>query len=85
MAYGKQRVKPTTKFGQWLDLRMRIHDMNALTIAEKLHCSYSTIYYQRSGRQRPTFSDIVAYCWLFGCPDDPETVWQMVDILIEEE
>lgn len=84
MAYGTQRAKPTTKFGEWLDLRMRIHDMSALEVAEKLHCCHSAVYHHRTGRQRPTFSDVVAYCWVFGCTDNPETVWKMVDVLIEE-
>lgn len=85
MTYGGMKVKPTTKFGEWLNTQMRMHDMSTLEVANKLHCNYSTICHHRVGRQLPTFSDVVAYCWAFGCTDDPETVWKMVKVLIEEK
>lgn len=84
MAYGTPRVKPSTEFGKWLDLRMRIHNVSALEVAKKLHCVQSAVYHHRTGRQRPTFSDVVAYCWVFNCKDDPEKVWAMVDIPVEQ-
>lgn len=84
MAYGTQRKPPVTKFGEWLDLRMRIHGMSGLEIADKLHCSPSCIHHHRCGRQRPSFVDVVAYCWVFGCKDDPETVWKLADIPLDK-
>lgn len=84
MAYGTIRTKPTTEFGKWLDTRMQSCNMSALEIASKLHCGHSVIYHHRSGRGRPTFSDVIAYCWVFKCPDDPEVVWKMTDMLIVE-
>lgn len=82
MAYGKLQNKPATKFGEWLDVRMCERDIGGLAVANALHCSEAIISKHRSGKRRPTFSDVVAYCWLFGYPDDPETVWKLCDILI---
>lgn len=84
MAYGYRKAKPRTKFGEWLDQWMQMLNMSGLEVADKLHCTESIISYHRSGKKRPTFSDIVAYCWVFGCNEDPETIWKMVDILIKE-
>ena len=84
MARRKPRVKPTTEFGKWLDLRLRIHNKSVTEVANMLHCGHSIVCHHRSGRQRPTFSDVVAYCWVFGCKDDPEWVWKMGDIPSEE-
>lgn len=84
MAYSAMRMNPTTKFGEWLDIQMCEHNMGGREIADKLHYVYQTVYRHRLGIYRPTFTDVVAYCWLFGSNDDPETIWKMVDISIEE-
>ena len=84
MAYGKIRTKPTTEFGRWLDARMQSCNLNGQELANVLHCGHAIVYRHRSGKAHPTFSDVVAYCWAFKCPDDPEVVWKMVDMLIEE-
>ena len=84
MAYGAMRTKPATKFGAWLDDKMYKYDMSAPDIANKLHCSQGAIYHHRTGIQRPTFSDIVAYCWVFKCFENPEEIWKLVDIPNEE-
>lgn len=83
--YCRSKTKPTTEFGQWLDRQMILVNVSTRDVADMLHCGAITVSYHRSGKRRPTFSDVVAYCWAFSCDDDPETVWQMVDILIEEE
>ena len=84
MKYEAPKVKPTTSFGEWLDRQMCINNLSTREVAEKLHCGSVTISYHRNGKRRPTFSDVVAYCWAFDCTDDPEKIWGMIDILIEE-
>lgn len=84
MFYASPKSKPTTKFGEWLDEQMRINNMSTRDVGNKLHCSSLTVSNHRSAKKHPTFSDVVTYCWLFGCSDDPETVWKMTDISIEE-
>lgn len=84
MAYQAMKKNPTTKFGEWLNTQMRDYDMGGREVAEKLHMAYPTIYRHRLGIYHPTFTDVIAYCWVFNCDDDPETIWKMADILIEE-
>lgn len=82
MAYGMLRAKPITKFGEWLNCQMESHDMGVVDVAEKLHCSHATIIHHRTGKRHPTFSDVVAYCWMFDCIHCVEEIWGMIDILI---
>lgn len=82
MAYGGQRISSTTEFGKWLDLQMRKHNLGVIDIAKKLHVGSATVVHHRTGRRCPTFPDVVAYCWVFGYKDDPEKIWELVDILI---
>ena len=84
MAYVGKRTKPTNKFCEWLNNQMCMNNMSAIAVAKELHCSSSAVYHHRDGRQRPTFSDVIAYCWLFKCKEEPETIWKMIDISSEE-
>ena len=85
MAYHVFKKRPRTKFGEWLDHKMYTYYMNAVEVANKLHCTRSIVCEHRMGNKRPTFSDIIAYCWVFYCKEDPELIWKMADILIKEK
>lgn len=85
MPYGKMRVKPISKFGEWLNMQLMTHDMSADELGcGKLHCSHGVVYQHRSGKYRPTFTDVVAYCWAFDCLNTVEEVWALVDIPVDD-
>ena len=84
MAYGVMRSEPSTQFGKWLDVQMRKNNMSCLEVATKMHTCYTQVSLHRAGKKHPNFSTVLAYCWVFGCKDDPETVWKLADIPIRE-
>lgn len=84
MAYGIPRKQPANKFGAWLDMQMCIRDIGGKEVAEALHCTQGIISWHRTGKRKPTFCDVVAYCWLFKCKEDPETIWKLTAIQNEE-
>lgn len=84
MAYGVMSTKPATKFAKWLDRQMCMYNMGGQEVADALHCSLGAVSYHRTGKCHPTFSDVVAYCWLFKSKEDPESIWKMTTVPNEE-
>lgn len=72
-----------TKFGLWMTQNMMRSWMTQMDIANKLHISRATVNGHATGYKRPTFVNVISYCWAFGCKDDPKEVWKLVDEKIE--
>jgi hypothetical protein len=68
-----------TQFGLWFNKNMIKHNMTHADIAKKLHISRGHVSGHASGYVRPTFLNVISYCWVFGGNDDPEVVWKKVD------
>jgi DNA-binding XRE family transcriptional regulator len=71
-----------TEFGLWMNQRMA-SGMTHAEVAKKLHISRSSVTGHATGRVKPTFMNVIAYCWAFGGEDDPEKIWNLVDREIE--
>lgn len=70
---------PRNKFGLWLHNNMVEHGMRRSDVAEKLRVTGPYVSNHACGNRKPTFMNVVAYCWLFGNIDDPEEIWKLVD------
>ena len=73
-----------TEFGLWMNQRMMRNGMRHIDVANKLHVSRQAVSGHSSGLAKPTFQNVVSYCWVFGCNDDPEEIWKLVDEDIED-
>lgn len=82
MAY-RAPEKVSGGFGRWLDNMLFACNKSAREVAEALRISANTVRYHRRGTLRPTFPDVVAYCWYFTtqCVPNvghPHKVWEVV-------
>lgn len=80
--YGKEIVT-RTEFGLWLNQNMMKHGMKHIDVARKLHVCRGSISSHASGYVKPTFMNVISYCWLFGGHDDPEEIYKLTDKTIE--
>ena len=72
-----------TKFGLWMNQNMIRYGMRNVDVAKKLHIGRSSVTGHATGYHKPTFMNVVSYCWVFGGKDDPEEIWKLVDEKIE--
>lgn len=79
----KRETVIRTKFGLWLNQNMLGHGMRQVDVAEKLHIGRAHVAGHACGYHKPTFINVVSYCWVFGSKDDPEEIWKLVDQDIE--
>lgn len=71
------------KFGLWMNQNMIKHDMRQIDIAKRLRVSRPHVAGHATGKVKPTFINVISYCWVFGGEDDPEEIWKLVDEPIE--
>ena len=79
----KRETVIRTKFGLWLNQNMLRCGMRQVDVAKKLHVGRAHVAGHASGYHRPTFMNVVSYCWVFGGKDDPEEIWKLVNEEIE--
>lgn len=79
----KRETVIRTKFGLWLNQNMLRCGMRHADVAEKLHVRRAHVTCHASGYYKPTFMNVVSYCWVFGGKDDPEEIWKLVNEEIE--
>ena len=72
-----KRYTVRTKFGEWMAMRLCSTGMTIQDVADRLHCSRQIVSMHLNGTAKPSFRDVVAYCWVFNSKDDPECVWNM--------
>lgn len=76
--YSIKRYTVRTKFGEWMAMRLCGTGMTIQDVADRLHFgSRQMVGMHLNGTAKPSFRDVVAYCWLFHSKDDPECVWNM--------
>lgn len=72
-----------TKFGLWMNQNMIRNGMTQTDVAKKLHVCRAHVNSHATGYNKPTFINVVSYCWVFGSKDDPEEIWKLADEKIE--
>lgn len=73
-----KRYTVRTKFGEWLTSHLCDTGMTIQNVADRLHFgSRQIVSMHLNGKAKPSFRDVVAYCWLFNSEDDPECVWNL--------
>lgn len=72
-----------TKFGLWMNQNMMRNGMTQMDVAKKLHVCRAHVNSHATGYHKPTFINVVSYCWVFGSKDDPEEIWKLADEKIE--
>ena len=75
--YSIKRYTVRTKFGEWMAMHLCSTGMTIQNVADRLHCSRQIVSVHLNGTAKPSFRDVVAYCWVFNSKDDPECVWNM--------
>ena len=67
-----------TKFGEWMAMHLCDTGMTIQNVADRLHFdSRQIVSMHLNGKAKPSFRDVVAYCWVFSSKDDPEYVWNL--------
>lgn len=74
-----RKVIVRNDFGLWLNQNMLRIGMTQTDVAKKLHVSRQSVTGHSTGMVKPTFQNVVSYCWVFGNKDDPEEVWKLVE------
>ena len=74
---GKRAANPRNKFAQWLVEHIDASGLTYADVGKKLHVGRTAISGHATGLSKPTFMNVVAYCWLFGVQDDPEEIWNL--------
>ena len=82
MIYGREIIV-RTEFGLWLNQNLMKYNMRHIDVAKKLHVSRTAIANHASGYRKPTFMNVISYCWAFGGNDDPEEIWKLTEREIE--
>lgn len=72
-----------TEFGLWLHKNFMRHGLTQRDAAIKLGISRASVCGHATGKVKPTFVNVIAYCWLFGGQDDPNEVWGLLDKTFE--
>ena len=76
--YSTKSYVVRTKFGEWLASHLCSTGMTIQDVADRLHFgSRQIVSMHLNGKAKPSFRDVVAYCWLFNSEDDPEYVWNL--------
>ena len=76
--YSIKRYTVRTKFGEWMAMHLCSAGMTIQDVADRLHFgSRQMVGMHLNGTAKPSFRDVVAYCWVFNSKDDPECVWNM--------
>lgn len=75
--YSIKRYTVRTKFGEWMAMHLCSTGMTIQNVADRLHCSRQIVSVHLNGKAKPSFRDVVAYCWIFNSKDDPEYVWNL--------
>ena len=76
--YSIKRYTVRTKFGEWMAMHLCGTGMTIQDVADRLHFgSRQMVGMHLNGTAKPSFRDVVAYCWVFNSEDDPECVWNM--------
>lgn len=75
--YSTKSYVVRTKFGEWMAMYLCSTGMTIQDVADQLHCSRQIVSIHLNGTAKPSFRDVVAYCWVFNSKDDPECVWNM--------
>lgn len=76
--YSIKRYIVRTKFGEWMAGHLCSTGLTIQDVADRLHFgSRQIVSMHLNGKAKPSFRDVVAYCWLFNSEDDPEYVWNL--------
>ena len=73
----KDLKTPTTEFGKWLFGRMKVRNYSCGMVARMLRTSRQTVWSHITGRSKPAYVYVMAYCQIFN--DDPNRIWKMVE------
>ena len=74
----RKRYTVRTKFGEWMAMYLCSTGMTIQNVADRLRFgSRQIVSMHLNGTAKPTFRDVVAYCWVFHSKDDPEYVWSL--------
>jgi predicted transcriptional regulator len=70
------KTTPTTEFGKWLFNHMKVRNYSCGMVARMLRTSRQTVWNHVTGRSKPTYIWVMAYCQIFN--DIPNRVWKML-------
>lgn len=71
------KTMPNTEFGRWLYNRMRVRNYSCGVVARMLRTTRQAIANHVSGRVKPSYVWVLAYCQIFN--GDSNKVWEMVE------
>lgn len=74
-----QNMKPKTSFGRWLKYETIHNGWSCKNVAEELRVTKQTVASHINGSIRPSYSMVIAYCYLFDQLQNLERIWRMVD------
>ena len=67
-----------TKFGEWMVMHLCSAGMTIQDVADRLRFgSRQMVGMHLNGTAKPSFRDVVAYCWVFNSKDATEYVWNL--------
>ena len=75
----RQIRKDRTGFGWWLLDNMDRRAWSCRDVAERLHTTRQNIRNHIISVTKPSYSQIIAYCWLFDFESDPNEIWSMIE------
>lgn len=67
-----------TGFGWWMLNNMDERGWTCTDVAEKLHTTRQNVCNHTYGRVKPSYTMVVAYCWLFDMNNSPNEIWEIV-------
>lgn len=79
----KRKRTIRTEFGMWFTQNMFENGLTQMDVAKKLHITRPSVCNHAAGLAKPTFMNVVSYCWVFGSKDDPEEIYKLTDRFID--
>lgn len=67
-----------TGFGWWMLNNMDERGWSCTDVAEKLHTTRQSVNNHTYGKNKPSYMQVVAYCWVFDFKDNPDDIWELV-------
>ena len=68
-------MQPETKFGKWLLDRMLENNYTCSDVAIELQTTRQAIRNHVTGKVKPSYVWVIAYCWFFNTLEDPYDIW----------
>lgn len=70
---------PKTSFGRWLKCEIIHNGWSCKNVAEELHITKQSVAYHINGKSKPSYPNVIAYCYLFDQLQNLDRIWKMTE------